>query len=137
MDNSVEDTICELEKLGVLVKESFKINNPCLSLEGGRLTCFNPKLLVTSTEQRTALLHECWHFTSGAFYQPYSSFVLREQAEYRANKTAILKYIPEPEIDECASQGVMELWEFAEHFDVTEDFMFKALLFYQEKRFAG
>lgn len=133
MANAVENAIFELENLGVLVMESSKLANLCLSLEDGKITCFNSKLFGTSSEQCTALLHEAGHFASGAFYQPYSPLVLKEQAEYRADKAAIINYIPKDEIDCCIALGKTELWEFAEYFGVTEAFMFKAVLYYKEQ----
>lgn len=136
MANAVESIIDDLEQLGVYVAESFTQNSVCMSLADGKITCFNPSLLSTTVERHTALMHECGHFLSGAFYLPYSDYVIAEQAEYRANKAAILTYIPEAEISACALDGVTELWELADHFSVTEEFMLWALLYYQERRYA-
>lgn len=91
---------------------------------------------MTSTEECTTLMHENGHFISGAFYLPYSKYIIKEQAEYKADKAAILKYIPKDEISACTDNGNTELWQLAEHFNVTEDFMLKAILYYKEQELA-
>lgn len=85
----------------------------------------------TQNEERTALIHEDGHFISGAFYTPYSPYIIREQAEYRANISAIQKYIPMPSLKKCLMAD-MHLYEIAEFFSVTENFVFMAYLYYRD-----
>ena len=70
----------------------------CLSLQNGRIVGINTAQFDSSAELRTALIHEDGHFASGAFYLPYSPYQLKAQAEYRADKAAVLKHIPYPNL---------------------------------------
>ncbi|MCD8322375.1 MAG: hypothetical protein LUC89_05765 [Oscillospiraceae bacterium] len=66
-----------------------------------------------------------------SFYNCYSSYDLRQRHENRADKWAIKKLIPKDELEEIVAEGVTEPWELAEHFGVTEDFIRKAVRWYQ------
>ena len=48
----------------------------------------------TQAQENTVLGHEVGHFLSGAFYNAFSAFAVREQAEYRAFLAAALRYVP-------------------------------------------
>ena len=71
-------------------------------------------------EEYTILIHEKGHFDSGAFYTASSPYLLKEQAERRADRAAILRYIPLEELRECLAAGMVEIWDLAEYFGVTE-----------------
>ena len=49
---------------------------------------------------------------------------------FRSDKWAIARLIPEEALDEAVADGHTELWDLAEHFGVTEDFMRKAICWY-------
>lgn len=132
MDCSLENTVAAMEANGLHVATCDFDGNDCISFEKGKLIAFNPKRLKTTSQRRTALLHECGHFKTGAFYLPYSPYQIKAQAEYKADKSAILTNITKEEIEQCVAAGITELWELAEHFNVTEDFMWKSYLFYKE-----
>lgn len=119
----------EKRKICIMFK-SLKSSKALSSADG--FLCMNLDKIETTTEETAIAMHEDGHFISGAFYTPYSEWQIREQAEYKANKQAILKYIPKAKIKDCVDEGRGELWELAEHFNVTEEFMLKAILFYKE-----
>ena len=79
-------------------------------------------------EEYTILIHEKGHFDSGAFYTASSPYLLKEQAERRADRAAILRYIPL----ECLAAGMVEIWDLAEYFGVTEAFMRKCVEYYRD-----
>ena len=103
----------------------------CLSLQNGRIVGINTARFDSSAEVRTALIHEDGHFASGAFYLPYSPYQLKAQAEYRADKAAVLKHIPYPELAARLRRGDT-LADAAEYFCVTEDFLRKAYALYRD-----
>lgn len=84
-------------------------------------------------ELNTCLAHELGHCMTGSFYNIHSKFDLREKHEYRANKWAIQKFVPFDKLLAAFRMGITELWELAEHFGVTEDFIKKAYVLYEEK----
>ena len=83
-------------------------------------------------EEYTILIHEKGHFDSGAFYTASSPYLLKEQAERRADRAAILRYIPLEELRECLAAGMVEIWDLAEYFGVTEAFMRKCVEYYRD-----
>lgn len=136
MPYTLNDVYNNLDELDVHILRCNTIKSKSICSQDGYIGLDEAKISTTA-ELCTILMHDAGHFTSGAFYQPYSPFVLRGQAEYRADKAAILRYIPLEEILDCMCHGITELWEFAEHFGVTEDFMFKAVLYYKEQELAS
>ena len=68
---------------------------------------------------------------SGAFYMPFSPYQEKAQAEYRADKAAILKRIPLPALVEEMRCG-FSVWEIAEHFNVEPSFIWRAYTIYRD-----
>ena len=118
-------TLDEMDREGITVAECPLRSMRCLSLQNGRIVGINTARFDSSAEVRTALIHEDGHFASGAFYLPYSPYQLKAQAEYRADKAAVLKHIPYPELAARLRRGDT-LADAAEYFCVTEDFLRKA-----------
>ncbi len=86
--------------------------------------------LHSETDERNKLAHEMGHCCTGAFYNQYSSFDCRQRHENKADKWALKQLIPVNELDNAIAEGCTELWELAERFDVTEQFMRKAVCYY-------
>ena len=126
---SLSRTRRELEEEDILVLECPMRANRCLALQEGRIVGVDTGRFSTEAELRTALIHEDGHFVSGAFYKPFSPYQDKAQAEYRADKAAILKYIPYPELAARLRRGDTPA-ELADYFCVTEDFLHKAYEFY-------
>lgn len=129
--HTVNATLTEMEREGITVADCPLRSMTCLSLQNGRIVGVNRAAFDTAAELRTALIHEDGHFASGAFYLPYSSYQLRAQAEYRADKAAICKHIPYPELSARLRRGD-SMAEAAEYFCVTEEFLRKACALYRE-----
>lgn len=85
---------------------------------------------IDCKEAKTVLFHELGHCATGSFYNEYSPCDVRKRHENRADKWAIKKLIQEDELKEAISNGYTDLWELAEYFDVTEEFMRKAICWY-------
>ena len=77
------------------------------------------------------LAHELGHCATGSFYNRYSPFDLREKHERKADAWAIRRLVPEEDLMEAVGAGITELWELADLFDVTPEFMHKAVRYYQ------
>lgn len=131
MPYTLEQTERELDEQDILVLPAPLRTHRCLALQNGRIVGVDPARFGTAAELRTALIHEQAHFDSGTFYLPYSPYQLKCQAEYRADKAAILKNIPYAELAARLRRGDT-LPELAEYFCVTEAFVQKAYAFYRE-----
>lgn len=97
-----------------------------VTFDGSCAIAINHELLDPG-EDKTALFHELGHCETGSFYNQYTPHDVRQKHENRADKWAIKKLVPKDELEEAVSAGYTEVWELAELFDVTEDFMRKAI----------
>ena len=76
------------------------------------------------------LAHELGHCMTGSFYNRHSDFDCRQRHENRADKWAVKQLIPVDELDAAVAEGCTEIWELAERFGVTEEFVRKAVCYY-------
>lgn len=81
-------------------------------------------------QERVHLSHELGHCSTGSFYSIHTAVDCRQRHENRADKWAVKKLIPVDELDAAVANGCTEIWELAEHFGVTEQFMQKAVCYY-------
>ena len=130
MSYDLESTVAELEREDICVLDCPLRANRCLALADGRLVGVDTRRFDTQAELRTALIHEDGHFASGAFYTAYSPYQLKAQAEHRADKAAVLKYLPDRELAARLRAGDTPA-EAAEYFCVTEAFLRKACEMYR------
>ena len=86
-----------------------------------------------SLQEQVHLAHELGHCATGGFYNRYSPHDLRQKHERKADKWAITRLIPEAELAEAICAGITNLWDLAELFDVTDEFMCKAVCYYKEE----
>lgn len=77
------------------------------------------------------LAHELGHCETDSFYCIYSPLVTRDKLERRANVWAIEHTIPIDKLNSLIKEGVCEVWELAEKFEVTVEFMHAALQYYK------
>ncbi|MGN0968851.1 MAG: ImmA/IrrE family metallo-endopeptidase [Oscillospiraceae bacterium] len=99
--------------------------------QGGRYGVFMDfGNIRTGAEELVTVAHEGGHISTGATHKVDSPYDLVEKHEYKADKWAIRRLIPEDALDEAVADGCTELWQLAEHFGVTEEFMKKAVCWY-------
>lgn len=98
--------------------------------EGACYIAMDPRHLPTETAERVHLGHELGHCVTGSFYNRRAAQDLRQRHENRADKWAIRKLIPAGELDDAIAAGYTQIWDLADYFGVTEDFMKKAVCYY-------
>ena len=81
-------------------------------------------------QERVHLGHELGHWVTGSFYNIHAAIDCRQRHENRADKWAIGQLIPVDDLDDAVAHGCTEVWELAERFGVTEDFVRKAVCLY-------
>ena len=96
------------------------------------IVVLNEEKLHTNKNIKVHLAHELGHCQTGSFYN-INTLETRERMEHRANKWAIKNLIPFSALINALKSGITERWELAEHFDVTEDFINKAINLYEDK----
>lgn len=98
--------------------------------DGDCFVAIDPDKIRNEAEERTKLSHEIGHCVTGAFYNQYSNYDCRQRHENKADKWAVKHLIPVEDLDTAVANGCTEIWELAEHFGVTEQFMQKAVCYY-------
>lgn len=101
-----------------------------MDLDGECFIAIDPQRITNETDERNKLAHELGHCINGAFYNEYSDYDCRQYHENRADKWAIVQLIPVDDLDEAVADGCCEIWELAERFGVTEDFIKKTVCYY-------
>lgn len=101
-----------------------------MSEEGRCYIGMDPGQLDGGTRERVHLSHELGHCVTGSFYNIYAARDCRQKQENRANKWAIEALISVDELDQAIAEGYTEVWELAERFQVTEDFIRKTVCYY-------
>ncbi len=91
------------------------------------------QIIKNTVEEKACLAHELAHCVQSAFYTGTSPFELRERHEYRADKWVIQKLIPFDRLLDALNKGITTVWELAEYFEITEDYIKKALKLYEEE----
>lgn len=82
-------------------------------------------------EEKTVLMHELAHIATGAFYKNNHDIHYKRKMENKADKWLIKLTISKNELEEAIKNGYIEPWELAEIFEVTEEFMRKAMFYYK------
>ena len=100
--------------------------------EGGCHIAINPFRVQSNEDEKTKL----GHCMTGAFYTVASPCDVRARHENRADKFEIELLIGKEALENAVAAGHTELWDLAEYFGVTEEFMRKAILWYREGRLA-
>ncbi len=85
-------------------------------------------------ELKEILMHEYGHCKTGTLYKFDTDKLTIERCERCADRTAIERYLPYEELCDAMKNGYREVYELAEHFEITEDFIKKALFHYTNNK---
>lgn len=86
---------------------------------------------ICGAEERVCLAHEIGHCQTMSFYNINSPLDVRGKHERRANVWAIKAMIPYNAYRYALEHGCTEIYSLADYFNVTEDFMRKAVEYYK------
>lgn len=98
--------------------------------DGSYCIAIDPWRMKSIAQETVALAHELGHCETGSFYNQYALLDIRKKHEHHADKWAIQRLIPREALDGAVANGCTEVWQLAEHFNVTEEFMQKAICWY-------
>lgn len=90
----------------------------------------DPWKMETVEKEIVSMAHELGHCKTGAFYNKYAKRDIRKKHENRADKWAIKELISAEDLDEAIADGHTEMWDLADYFHVTEEFMRKTVCWY-------
>lgn len=98
--------------------------------EKGDFILMDYDLIGAGPDEWVHLAHELGHCVTGSFYNRYAVLDVRRKHENRADKWAVKKLLSVEALDEAVADGCTEMWELAERFGVTQEFMEKAVCLY-------
>mgnify|MGYP002622676776 CR=1 FL=1 len=98
----------------------------------GYVIAIDPTKIRSSVDEKEKAAHEGGHCYTGSFYSPGEDFFMRQRYENRADAWAIKKLVPKDEFERAISTGYTDPWQLAEYFDVSCEFMHKAITFYSK-----
>ena len=127
-----EAALSDLETADILYITTTSTRQPAKAMcdkDGGAIF-MNENVYRTTAERYTVLMHERGHLDSGAMYSVNTPLITVEQCEYRAWKRAVMTVLPFAALLAAFEAGITEVWQLAEYFDVTEDFIRKAVEIY-------
>lgn len=121
----------EQQNIGVLQFPMRENGSMSVMMDDG--TCYigvDESIQDGNVQERVHLSHELGHCMTGSFYNIYAAIDNRQRHENKADKWAIKKLIPLDDLDNAVADGYTEIWELAERFGVTDEFMQKAVCYY-------
>jgi Zn-dependent peptidase ImmA (M78 family) len=129
----VTELFSEAEKENITVEYCSLPKNKSMSFKSkdGDFILIDYSLIYSEARERVQMAHELGHCMTGSFYKRYSPYDIRSKHEYRATKWSIRRLISEADLNSAFKEGCVEIWELAERFNVTEDFMRKAVEYYK------
>lgn len=119
------------EKRGHVVVCESLTETPSLSLQTNKRCYIAIDQRLNVQQEREALAHELGHCEYGGFYNRYSKYDIRAKAERRADKWAFARLVPYGQLMQAVREGVTEVWDLAELFDVSCEFMQRAIDYYK------
>ena len=87
----------------------------------------------TTSEEKEVLAHELGHHMRNAFYKVNTSLDTKRRMEERATRWAVLTLIPADELKKALHEGCTEIYQLAERFDVSCEFMVEAIRIHKLK----
>lgn len=112
---------CKIEGLkGVIIKSDGKYG-----------IFINNKEIENSDEEFMVLAHEYGHYASGTLYGLNTDRSYVSQCEYRADRKAVLTFLPFERVQDAIVNGCQTAYEISEFLDLPEKFIIKAFNHYR------
>lgn len=121
------------EQQNIEVIETSLPENGSLSLMDDAGNCYigiDESVMDGGALEIVHMAHELGHCLTGSFYNLHTRFDIRQRHENRADKWAVRQIISVEDLDTAIAAGYTEVWQLAEYFSVTEQFMRKAICLY-------
>lgn len=126
----LQDSI-ELSDVCYVQTDKARIPVQSIHTKEGCAIFFDEKAFSSDAERTVALAHEKGHCDSGAFYTINTPNETRGRCEKRAWKRAVMELIPFDELidafNACRTADGVSVHDLAEHFEVTTDFIIRAV----------
>ena len=124
--DKIENNDIKVFKFGIS-----EIKAVTIEIDGIYGVFLNHKEIKDSNEEFCVLTHEYGHCVSGSTHKLNSNLDIISQHEYRANRRAILDFLPVDKIKSAIQNGCQTLYEISEFVDMPEEFVSKAIQHYR------
>jgi len=110
----------------------------CVRTNSIKAIAIDKSQIKTSAEERTIITEELSHYETNSLYlieftsNTHIGRLNQIICEAKARHHTIKKLLPFKEMKEAIHNGCTEIYELAEHFEVTEDFIKSAIKYYTE-----
>lgn len=104
----------------------------CIEVDDGCFVGVDPAVFSSTREEKVVLAHELGHIQTGSFYAVGSDAASRSKQEAKAEKWTINNLVPLEELKKAIKNGYHDVQSLAEHFEVTEQFMYNVILHYRK-----
>lgn len=105
----------------------------CIEVDDGCFVGVDPAVFASEREEKVVLAHELGHIETGSLYTVGSNSATRTKQEAKAEKWTINRLVPLDELKRAIKKGCCDVQSLAEHFEVTEKFMYDVILHYRKK----
>ena len=119
-NNNIRVFPCDLKDVKAI---SIEANNKYgIFINYDEIKDYNDEFIVTT--------HEYGHCMTGSTHPLYSSFDIISRHEYKADRKAILDFLPIEQVKAAIEYGCKTSYEFSEFLEVPEQFVVKAFEHY-------
>ena len=102
---------------------------------GSDLAVFLDFSKIHTTRQLCGIcMHEQGHIATGSLHKVDSPYETVERSEYRANRWAAENYLTVENFQEAFDAGYIEIWQLSEYFNLPEQDIKNALVYWAECR---
>ena len=129
---NIDEVYEKIQDNGIKVMHFGLPNIKSVSVESDNIygIFINHEEIESSDEEFLIATHEYGHCMTGSTHPPYSPLDIISKHEYRADRKAILDFLPVDRIKSAIKDGCHSAHEFAEYLDVPEQFVIKAFRHY-------
>jgi hypothetical protein len=102
-----------------------------MKMGAGHMLFIDYAQIETLSEELCVVAHEVGHVKTGSTHKIYSPIDLIQRHEYRADKWAANRLLPLGLLRRAFCEGITEVWQLADEFGLTEDFVRRAIYVYR------
>lgn len=106
------------------------IKSVCIEVDNNYGIFINYDEIKNSDEEFLIITHEYGHCMTGSTHPPYSPLDIIVKHEYKADRRAVLDFLPIDKIKCAIKSGCRTVYEFSEYLDLPEEFIIKAFNHY-------
>ena len=126
-------TIAEKDNIDIISFDCPESKSLSLEIGKGRYCIGIDKNIKNTAKEITYVMHELGHCKTGSFYNRYSKLDVIGKHERRADTWAALGLMPPEDLRKAFQDGDTEAWQLAERFNITQEFVERAIKIYREK----